>query len=216
MTQYQLVANIRDTSVRNAVVKALERDNQFSKADIRAILRAALDGNVTQTEYNDLQRIMRDAKGLDFESKQMIENFLNEHYRPKAKAVSQPAGQLTANFNIAEFACHDGTAVPEKYVANVRKLASNLQVLRENVGASIKINSSYRTPSNNKSIGGAKNSQHLTASAADIVISGLSPIGVKNLLEALISKGKMTQGGIGLYNSFVHYDIRGNKARWNG
>jgi hypothetical protein len=26
----------------------------------------------------------------------------------------------------------------------------------------------------------------------------------------------MLQGGLGLYDSFVHYDIRGTKARWNG
>ena len=25
----------------------------------------------------------------------------------------------------------------------------------------------------------------------------------------------MKEGGVGLYNGFVHYDIRGTKARWD-
>jgi len=25
----------------------------------------------------------------------------------------------------------------------------------------------------------------------------------------------MKEGGLGLYNTFVHYDIRGTKARWD-
>ncbi len=34
-------------------------------------------------------------------------------------------------------------------------------------------------------------------------------------IEGLIKKGSMTQGGLGLYNSFVHFDICGSKARWS-
>jgi hypothetical protein len=42
----------------------------------------------------------------------------------------------------------------------------------------------------------------------------MSPAEVKNVIELLISEGRMEQGGIGLYPTFVHYDIRGEKARW--
>jgi hypothetical protein len=37
-------------------------------------------------------------------------------------------GDLTRNFNLKEFVCKDGSAVPAKYMANVKKLAKNLQL----------------------------------------------------------------------------------------
>jgi uncharacterized protein YcbK (DUF882 family) len=50
--------------------------------------------------------------------------------------------------------------------------------------------------------------------AADIKVKGLTPLEVYNAIEKLIADGKMKQGGLGLYRSWVHYDIRGVKARW--
>lgn len=122
--------------------------------------------------------------------------------------------KLTKNFKLSEFACKDGTPVPRQYYTNVQSLANNLQVLRDYINRPIKINSGYRTKSHNDSVGGSKKSQHLLAKAADIVISGMTPRELKDIIEQLISQGKMKQGGIGLYNTFVHYDIRGTKARW--
>jgi uncharacterized protein YcbK (DUF882 family) len=74
--------------------------------------------------------------------------------------------------------------------------------------------SGYRTTSHNKKVGGAPKSQHLTASAADISVKSMTPKQLANSIEELIAKGKMKQGGIGIYPTFVHYDIRGTKARW--
>ena len=122
--------------------------------------------------------------------------------------------RLTKNFNLSEFDCKDGTEMPSELLANVLELAENLQVLRDFVGVPIKINSSYRSLSHNAKIGGSKSSQHLFAKAADIVIESKSPEQVANIIKALISEGKMKQGGIGVYNTFTHYDIRGHKARW--
>jgi hypothetical protein len=34
------------------------------------------------------------------------------------------------------------------------------------------------------------------------------------VIENLIENGEVLQGGLGLYKSFVHYDIRKSKARW--
>lgn len=123
--------------------------------------------------------------------------------------------QLTKNFTRIEFDCNDGTPVPEKYMANVLKVAQNLQVLRDHLGEPVVISGSgYRTPAHNKKVGGAKNSQHLTASGADITVRSHSPRKLAAVIEKLIAEGKMTQGGIGVYPGFVHYDIRGTKARW--
>lgn len=124
--------------------------------------------------------------------------------------------KLTKNFALSEFACHDekGTPVPLKYRSNVQQLANNLQVLRDHIGEPVRIISGYRTAAHNKSVGGARKSQHLTAKAADIAVKSKTPGQLAVIIEHLIKIGKMKQGGLGIYNGFVHYDIRGRRARW--
>ncbi len=123
--------------------------------------------------------------------------------------------KLTKNFNSEEFDCTDGTKVPEQFIINLKELAKNLQALRDHLKEPVLITGSgYRTPSHNKKVGGAKQSQHLTASAADINVKSKTPYQLGKLIENLINKGIMKQGGIGIYKGFVHYDIRGIKARW--
>lgn len=121
--------------------------------------------------------------------------------------------KLTKNFHLSEFACKDGTPVPDKYLDNVKELAANLQRLRDYIGEPIHVNSGYRTKSYNKKVGGAPASQHLTASAADIATKNRSPKEVKAIIEKLIKEGKMESGGIGLYMGWVHYDL-GAVRRW--
>ncbi len=123
--------------------------------------------------------------------------------------------KLTKNFNLEEFDCKDGTKVPKKYLLNVKEVADNLQVLRDYLGVSVSVTGSgYRSPAHNKKVGGAKFSQHLTASGADINAEGYEPKQLAEVIELLILKGKMKQGGLGTYPNFIHYDIRGTKARW--
>lgn len=123
--------------------------------------------------------------------------------------------QLTKNFSLKEFDCKDGTPVPSEFIDNCKELAENLQALRDYLNVPVTITGSgYRTPSHNKKVGGAKNSQHLVAKAADINAKGYTPIKLAAVIEKLIKEGKMKQGGIGIYKGFVHYDIRGTKARW--
>jgi uncharacterized protein YcbK (DUF882 family) len=121
--------------------------------------------------------------------------------------------KLTKSFQLSEFACNDGTQVPESLIPNVKELAKNLQVLRDEIGESLTINSGYRSPSWNKKIGGVKSSMHLKAMASDLVCKSLTPKQLKSVIEKLIKEGKMKNGGIGLYPSFVHYDI-GATRRW--
>lgn len=123
--------------------------------------------------------------------------------------------KLTENFDLREFKCKDGTEVPAKYACNAKKLAENLQVLRDYLKKPIVINSAYRTPQYNRSIGGATKSQHLTASAADIRVAGMTSKQIYDTILTLISLGKMHNGGVGLYNTFVHYDVRNLPTRWD-
>jgi uncharacterized protein YcbK (DUF882 family) len=123
--------------------------------------------------------------------------------------------RLTENFWLNEFDCKDGTKVPEDLVGNVIELAKNLQSLRDYLGSTIRVNSSYRHEEYNASVGGGKKSQHLLAKAADIVSPDYTPSQIHCAIEKLITSGEMTDGGLGLYNSFVHYDVRGYNARWD-
>jgi len=124
--------------------------------------------------------------------------------------------KLTENFSLAEFKCKSGAVTPNEIVLKLTELAEQLQILRDHTQKPIRINSGYRSPEHNASIGGVRNSQHTQGTAADIVVIGQSPQETREVIEKLIASGKMKEGGIGSYDSFTHYDIRGYRARWEG
>ena len=123
--------------------------------------------------------------------------------------------QLTSNFSKSEFECKCGCEMPDNVLDNVKKLALSLQILRDKIKKPIKVNSSYRCLSHNRTIGSNDSSQHPKGKAADIVIKGQIPEQTANLIEVLISSGEIPEGGLGVYNTFTHFDIRGKKARWD-
>jgi uncharacterized protein YcbK (DUF882 family) len=122
--------------------------------------------------------------------------------------------QLTTNFSLNEFACKDGTPVPDELKSNVQALADQLQILRDYLNEPIHINSGYRTPAYNKKIGGKPNSYHMKAMAADITVKSKTPKQLASVVEKLISNGTLKIGGMGVYNGFIHVDTRKVKARW--
>lgn len=68
---------------------------------------------------------------------------------------------------------------------NIRFLVSIvLDPLRELYGKPIYVASGYRSPELNKAVNGAKNSQHLTGTAADIYIKGESNAVLANIIRA--------------------------------
>ena len=121
--------------------------------------------------------------------------------------------KLTNNFNLNEFNKHN-FPLTETILRNIQELAKNLQVLRDEVKKPIKITSGFRDPSFNKKIGGATQSRHITGQAADLKIEGYTPKQVAAIIEKLIASGKMKQGGLGIYSTWIHYDCRGTAARW--
>lgn len=116
--------------------------------------------------------------------------------------------KVSANFRVKEFACNDGSDP----VIISPKLVTILQKIRTYFGKAVTINSAYRTPTHNKSEGGTTYSYHLYGMAADIVVKGVAPKTVAAYAEKLMPNN----GGIGVYNSFVHVDVRTGKSRWNG
>ena len=116
--------------------------------------------------------------------------------------------KLSKNFTVKEFACSDGTDT----VFISLTLVNLLQKIRNHFGKAVIINSAYRTEAHNKSIGGATYSQHKYGLAADIHINGVTPKEIAAYVETLMP----SSGGIGIYQSFVHVDVRRVKSRWNG
>lgn len=124
---------------------------------------------------------------------------------------------ITTHFYWSEAMCSDGTEVPSYLKSNAVRLANNLETLRFAVGGlPIRINSWYRTKEYNASLEkSSPNSQHLVAKAADIWIKGMKPITLYTLIEVLIRLRKMEDGGLGIYNTFVHYDVGPVGRRWD-
>ena len=116
--------------------------------------------------------------------------------------------KLSPNFKVSEFRCKDNSDV----IFIAPALVDILQAIRNHYGKAVNINSAYRTPTYNKKVGGATYSQHLYGTAADIRINGVKPKDLAAYIETLMPN----YGGIGIYPTFVHVDIRKTKSRWKG
>ncbi len=116
--------------------------------------------------------------------------------------------KLSTNFRVREFACLDGSDP----IFIDTELVSILQKIRTHFGRAVTITSAYRTPPRNKSVGGTAYSMHLYGRAADIKVSGISPSRVAEYAEKLLPD----RGGIGIYDTFTHIDVRSVKSRWKG
>lgn len=122
--------------------------------------------------------------------------------------------KLSTNFSLDEFASADGTAPSGEVLKNLTELAKNLEVLRKHLGQPIRITSGFRSKEHNKKVGGEPASFHILGMAADIQAGKIKPEDVAKAIELLIKEGKIKEGGLGIYRTWVHYDIRGTKARW--
>ena len=116
--------------------------------------------------------------------------------------------KVSANFRVREFACKDGSDP----IFIDSKLVTILQKIRTHFGRAVTITSAYRTPTHNRSVNGSEFSQHTYGRAADIRVSGVSPEKIAAYAEKLLPG----TGGIGVYSTFVHIDVRSVKARWKG
>jgi len=121
---------------------------------------------------------------------------------------------LSEHFSLDELNKHKFD-VPDEVLDNLKMLAVQLEIIRAHFNAPVIINSGYRNLEYNRNIGSKDTSQHVKGTAADIVIKDVSPDEVADAVEFLINTGMLKEGGVGRYNTFTHYDIRGTRARWN-
>ena len=122
--------------------------------------------------------------------------------------ASDGAKQLSAHFKVREFACGDGSDA----VLVAPRLVMVLETIRAHFGAAVTINSGYRTPEHNAKVGGAAHSQHCYGMAADISVKGQTPAAVAAFARTLMPDW----GGVGVYKSFIHIDVREARADWTG
>ena len=116
--------------------------------------------------------------------------------------------KLSGNFKVSEFACKDGSDA----VLVAPRLVMVLQTIRDHFGVPVVIHSAYRTPQYNTKVGGVAHSQHCYGTAADISVRGQTPAAVAAYARQLMPDW----GGVGIYDTFTHIDVRETKADWNG
>lgn len=98
----------------------------------------------------------------------------------------------------------------QRYLTNMRNLASCLEAVRKEFGSKpIIITSGWRSRRVNAIVGGSPKSRHLTGEAADIVIRGVQARDIQKQLDP------HWLGGMGYGSDFTHLDIRPYRARWN-
>lgn len=118
--------------------------------------------------------------------------------------------QLTPNFKREEFACKGQSCCGGSAPVSIN-LVLALQALRDRIDQPLTITSGFRCIKHNAAVDGAKTSQHLYGTAADIAVpKGLSPLELYRLAD---ESGLFD--GLGLYDWGVHVDVRGTKARWD-
>ena len=117
--------------------------------------------------------------------------------------------KLSEHFDSSEFACKCGCGGLEEGAGIDRRLVDVLENMRQFLGVPLEINSGYRCPAHNLSVGGVWNSQHTKGTAADVAL----PEGMDAEYLAVVAE-KFGADGIGVYDWGVHVDVRGYKSRW--
>ena len=116
--------------------------------------------------------------------------------------------KISEHFDREEFACKCGCGFATVDI----DLINLLEVVRNHFGKPVKINSACRCSEHNSSVGGSYGSKHKQGIAADIVVKGVNPMEVYRFIDSHMPN----KGGIGMYDSFTHIDVRQKKSRWNG
>ncbi len=116
-------------------------------------------------------------------------------------------------FDSKEFASRDGAESPYGPMQVQEPLLVLLNQIREAYGKPIAVNCGYRSPDHNRAVGGVANSYHVQGLAADIRPTAENADDLPELRD--ICNRLNGTGGVGIYDTFVHVDARGYRARWD-
>jgi uncharacterized protein YcbK (DUF882 family) len=114
--------------------------------------------------------------------------------------------KVSSHFRRSEFSCTDGCGFKAVDV----QLLELLEKIRDHFGSKpVTITSGCRCLKHNHDIGSLDTSQHVRGIACDFRIKGIEP----QLIYDYINDWH--DGGLGIYNSWIHLDVRGKRARWD-
>jgi hypothetical protein len=122
---------------------------------------------------------------------------LSEHFTLEELTISETASRRNLNNTPDNIALY-----------NLRRLALFLEDVRTLLDKPIKINSAYRAPKVNASIGGSKTSQHCGGCAADIRVTGMTP---DEVVRAIIKSDLQYDQVIREFDSWTHISIPNRK-----
>lgn len=130
--------------------------------------------------------------------------------------------RLSKHFVVEEFDCKDGTKVSSREYNGLEYLCRQfLEPMRRKYGVCT-VHSGYRTVSWNRKVGGEPNSFHIYTAhdgndqAADVTFRTGTPSQWHAYANAIRQKKRGGKGGLGLYRTFLHIDIRDYAANWRG
>lgn len=119
-----------------------------------------------------------------------------------------PTEKISQHFGVWEFKCKDNSRV----IVLDKALVELLEIIRLHYNKPLHINSGYRTVQYNASLkNSSPKSQHILGKAADIWLNDVSPKQLYSWLDSSYPNSL----GIGIYNTFVHVDVREGKSRWD-
>lgn len=127
-------------------------------------------------------------------------------------------GDLSKHFSRSEFACKGvdccgGVApISERLIAALEALRELACLEFPDAPVAFFVASGFRCLKHNRTLGSRDSSLHTLGMAADIQPHGLYPHHLALLAEQIPD---FAAGGIGVYPTFVHLDVRtGGPARW--
>lgn len=113
-------------------------------------------------------------------------------------------GRIVKNFSLKEMSNNQATEdIKLVLTPEVVEFAQMMQELRDFYGKPMKVNSWYRTPKFNASIGGDPKSIHLDGRAADIAVTDYHDLTVA---WRTICQIHNKIGGVNYYKTFMHFD----------
>ena len=123
--------------------------------------------------------------------------------------------------DLSEMHCRSKALYPAAFVRDGTwdRLLATFNRIREAHGSALQVVSGYRDPVYNAKIGGAKQSQHMLGAACDVVPYNGTAAELHTLILEMHKTGKLPfLGGLGQYNTFVHFDVRKVSvlAQWKG
>src|SRR5262245_7469030 len=130
--------------------------------------------------------------------------------------------RLSKHFTVEEFDCHNGVKVQRRDYNGLQVMcAVYLEPMRKKYGP-VKVMSGYRTKAYNRKIGGASKSFHVYTEhdgndqACDIICKRGTPRQWHATLNWIRNKKRGGRGGLGLYKTLCHIDLRDCKPDWRG